>query len=89
MDISGEYARIFRIFRIFRILQLEDFIIAFSKLDNVFRESKDVLKATWLMSFMVWIGCGALFVIFEENNLNWHSCDPSIPPFDMVALIFL
>ena len=84
MDSSGDYARIFRIFRIFRILQLEDFIIAFSKLDNVFRESKDVLKATWLMAFIVWIGCGALFFIFEENNPNWRSCDSSIPTFDMI-----
>jgi hypothetical protein len=82
MDTSGDYARIFRIFRIFRILQLEDFIIAFSKLDNVFRESMDVLKATGLMAFIVWIGCGALFFIFEENNPNWRSCDPSIPLFD-------
>ena len=84
MDASGDFARVFRIFRIFRILQLEDFIIAFSKLDNVFRESKDVLKATGLMAFIVWIGCGALFFIFEENNPNWRSCDPSIPPFDTV-----
>jgi hypothetical protein len=84
MDASGDFARIFRIFRIFRILQLEDFIIAFSKLDNVFRESKDVLKATGLMAFIVWIGCGALFFIFEENNPNWRSCDVSIPPFDTV-----
>ena len=82
MDSSGDFARIFRIFRIFRILQLEDFIIAFSKLDNVFRESKDVLKATGLMAFIVWIGCGALFFIFEENNPNWRSCDPTIPPFN-------
>ena len=59
-----------------------DFIIAFSKLDNVFRESKDVLKATGLMAFIVWIGCGALFFIFEENNPNWRSCDPTIPPFN-------
>ena len=28
------------------ILQMKDFIIAFSKLDNVFRERKGVLKAT-------------------------------------------
>lgn len=79
MDSSGDFARVFRIFRIFRILQLEDFIVAFSKLDNVFRASKDVLKATGLMATIVWVGCGALFYIFEENNPNWRSCDPSIP----------
>jgi hypothetical protein len=79
LDAGGENARIFRIFRIFRILQLEDFIVAFSKLDNVFRASKDVLKATGLMAIIVWISCGALFFIFERDNVNWRSCDPSIP----------
>jgi hypothetical protein len=79
IDTTGDTARVFRIFRIFRILQLEGFIIAFTKLDNVFRASKDVLKATGLMAFIVWIGCGALFFIFEENNPNWRTCDASIP----------
>jgi len=79
--ISGgdDNARIFRIFRIFRILQLEDFVTAFSKLDNVFRASKDILKATGLMALIIWVGCGALFFIFEENNSNWRQCDDSIP----------
>ena len=79
MDAAGDSARIFRIARIFRLLQLEDFITAFSKLDNVFRASKDVLKATGLMALIVWVGCGALFFIFEENNPNWRECDSSIP----------
>ena len=76
---NSDAAMMFRIFRIFRMLQLEDFIVAFSKLDNVFRASKDVFKATGLMALIVWIGCGALFYIFEENNPNWRSCDSSIP----------
>jgi hypothetical protein len=80
LDAGGDNAKIFRIFRIFRILQLEDFVTAFSKLDNVFRASKDVLKATGLMALIIWVGCGALFYIFEENNPNWRECDPSVPP---------
>ena len=76
---SGDGARIFRLFRVFRILQLEDFVTAFSKLDNVFRASKDVLKATGLLAVIIWVGCGALFYIFEENNPNWRSCDDSVP----------
>jgi Ion transport protein len=70
INANGDYAKIFRIFRIFRILQLEDFLTAFSKLDNVFRASKDVLKATGLLALIIWVGCGcgALFCIFEENN---------------------
>jgi hypothetical protein len=77
-SVSGDQAKIFRILRIFRVLQLEDFIIAFSKLDNVFRASKGVLKATGLMAILVWIGAAALFFIFEENNPNFRSCDGSI-----------
>eukprot|EP00527_Entomoneis_sp_CCMP2396_P007171 CAMPEP_0198142330 /NCGR_PEP_ID=MMETSP1443-20131203/5137_1 /TAXON_ID=186043 /ORGANISM="Entomoneis sp., Strain CCMP2396" /LENGTH=1293 /DNA_ID=CAMNT_0043805305 /DNA_START=69 /DNA_END=3950 /DNA_ORIENTATION=+ len=76
---DDDMARIFRIFRIFRILQLEDFVVAFSKLDNVFRASKDVLKATGLLALIIWVGCGALFYIFEENNPNWRECDSSVP----------
>jgi hypothetical protein len=76
---GDDKARIFRIFRIFRILQLEDFVTAFSKLDNVFRASKDVLKATGLMALIIWVGCGALFFIFEEDNPNWRQCADSIP----------
>ena len=76
---GDDNARIFRIFRIFRILQLEDFVTAFSKLDNVFRASKDVLKATGLVALIIWVGCGALFYIFEEDNPNWRQCDDSIP----------
>ncbi|KAL7547165.1 hypothetical protein ACHAWF_010484 [Thalassiosira exigua] len=78
--LNGDEARIFRIFRIFRVLQLEDFVIAFSKLDNVFRASKDVLKATGLMAVIIWVGASALFFIFEENNPNFRQCDDSIPP---------
>lgn len=77
--LDSDAARIFRIFRIFRILQLEDFVTAFRKLDNVFRASKDVLKATGLMAVIIWVGCGALFYIFEENNPNWRTCDDGIP----------
>jgi len=76
---DSDAAMMFRIFRIFRMLQMEDFIVAFSKLDNVFRASKDVFKATGLMALIVWVGCGALFFLFEENNPNWRSCDSSIP----------
>ena len=76
---DDDTARIFRIFRIFRILQLEDFIVAFSKLDNVFRASQNVLKATGLLALIIWVGCGALFYIFEENNPNWRECDSSVP----------
>ena len=79
VDPNSDTAKIFRIFRIFRMLQLEDFIVAFSKLDNVFRASKDVLKATGLLAIIIWVGCAALFYLFEEHNPNWRSCDQSVP----------
>lgn len=77
--LNGDEARIFRVFRIFRLLQLEDFVIAFSKLDNVFRASKDVIKATSLLAIIIWVGSSALFFIFETNNPNFRECDGSIP----------
>ena len=76
---GGDAAMVFRIFRIFRILQLEDFVTAFSKLDNVFRASSDVLKATGLLALIIWVGGGSLFFIFEQNNPNFRECDESIP----------
>ena len=76
---DSQGAMIFRIFRIFRIFQLEDFFTAFSKLDNVFRASKDILKATGLLAIIIWVGCAALFFIFEENNPNWRECDDTVP----------
>jgi len=78
-NLNGNEVQIFRIVRIFRILQLEDFIVAFSKLDNVWRASKDVLKATGLMALIIWVGSSALFFIFEQNNPNFRECDASVP----------
>jgi Ion transport protein len=77
--LNAEGTRIFRVFRVFRLLQLEDFVTAFSKLDNVFRASLDVLRATGLLAMIIWVSCGALFFIFEENNPNWRECNDSIP----------
>lgn len=76
---QGDAVEVFRCFRIFRLLQLEDFVTAFSKLDNVFRASGDVLKATGLLAVIIWVGCAGLFYIFEENNPNWRSCDAPVP----------
>jgi len=79
MSESNDTSTIFRVFRIFRILQLEDFLVGFRKIDNVIRASRDVLKATGLMAVIIWVGCGALFFIFEQSNSNFRECDPSIP----------
>ena len=76
---SSDSVTVFRLFRIFRILQLEHFVVAFTVLDNVFRASRDVLNATGLMALIIWIGCGALFFIFEQDNPNWRSCNDEIP----------
>ncbi|MGH7974642.1 MAG: ion transporter [bacterium] len=65
--------------RIFRILQLEDFIVAFQKLDNVYRASRDAIKATGLMALIIWVGCGALFFIFENDNPNFRECTSAVP----------
>jgi hypothetical protein len=79
VNVSNDQAKIFRIVRVFRLLQLEDFLIAFSKLDNVFRATKDILKATCLMAIIIWVGTSALFFIFEQDNPNFRECDASVP----------
>jgi hypothetical protein len=84
-NLSADDAKVFRILRIFRVLQLEDFLVAFSKLDNVFRASRDVLKATGLLAIIIWVGTSALFFIFEQNNPNFRECDESIPLFGTEA----
>ena len=76
---GGDAAQVFRIFRVVRLLQLEDFITAFSKLDNVFRASMGILKSTILIALIVWIGGGSLFFVFEQNNPNFRECSESIP----------
>jgi len=76
---GGDAAQVFRIFRIVRLLQLEDFITAFSKLDNVFRASMGILKSTVLIALIIWIGGGSLFFVFEHNNPNFRECSDSIP----------
>ena len=79
MDEGGDAAMIFRIFRIVRLLQLEDFITAFSKLDNVFRASMSILKSTILLAVIIWVGGGSLFFILEQNNPNFRECSDWIP----------
>ncbi len=79
MEDGGDAAMIFRIFRIVRLLQLEDFITAFSKLDNVFRASMSILKSTVLLALIIWVGGGSLFYILERNNPNFRECSNSIP----------
>lgn len=53
--------------------------MAFSKLDNVYRASKDILKTTGLLAVMIWIGASALFYLFEQNNPNFRQCDTTVP----------
>ena len=37
------------------------------------------MKATGLMALIIWIGCGAVFFISEQNNPNWRTCSDAIP----------
>ena len=82
---ASDAAAVFRIFRLFRILQLERFMVAFTLLDNVFRASADVLKATGVMALIIWVGGAALFFIFEANNPNYRECDETVPPAECYA----
>ena len=64
---------LFQSFSSVRVLQLEHFCEAFTKLDDVYRESENVLKATGLMALIVWLLSGVLFYLFERDNLNWKA----------------
>ena len=77
-----DMAVIFRVFRLFRVLQLEHFCEAFTKLDDVYRESENVLKATGLMALIVWLLSGVLFYLFEKNNLNWREDSCTVQEFN-------
>ena len=65
-----DMAVVFRVFRLFRVLQLEHFCEAFTKLDDVYRESENVLKATGLMALIVWLLSGVLFYLFERETIS-------------------
>jgi len=82
---ASDAAAVFRIFRLFRILQLERFMTAFTLLDNVFRASGDVLKATGVMALIIWVGGAALFFINEKDNPNYRTCDEAVPPAECFA----
>jgi len=60
-------AAIFRVFRTFRILELENFISAFTMLDDVYHKSKEVLKAAGILALIIWIGGATLFYINEPE----------------------
>ena len=69
-------------------LQLNDFVIVLGKIDNVFRASRDVLKATGLMATIVWVGCGDSIQVHTDPGLlritatlPVRGCAP-IPQFD-------
>jgi len=78
-------AAVIRIFRLFRLLQLERIMTAFTLLDNVFRASASVLKATGLMALIVWLGGAALFFLFERDNPNWRTCDDEVDAAECFA----
>ena len=72
-------AAVFRVFRVFRLLQLEHFVTAFTILDDVWRASKDALKATGLMAAIIWILSAAIYYIAEKDNPNWRKCAEDVP----------
>ena len=41
--------------------------LSYITVGRLYRESKDVLKATGLMVFIVWIGCDALFLSLKKT----------------------
>lgn len=59
-------ASVFRVLRFFRILQLENFVSAFTLLDDVWRISKDTLAATALLAMVLWLGSACILYLTEK-----------------------
>ncbi len=79
----------FRVLRFFSLLQLEIFTSALSQLDDVWRNSKSVLKATGLLAFMVWVAIATMFYLFERENKCVSDAFSSIPSSMYYVAIFL
>jgi len=83
-------AFIFRVFRLLRLLQLEDFLSAFTLLDDAWAQCKDTMVATGFLALLVWVCGGVLFYNFENGNPNFDG-DPfgSLPMSLYYTGIFL
>ena len=66
---------IFRVFRVFRMLELERFVPVFTLLRDVYRKSKDVLKATGILALIIWIGGATLFYVFQPELFEAFECN--------------
>jgi len=80
---------IFRIFRLVRIFELEHFLEAFTLLDDAFRSAKDHLAAAGLLALIIWVGCSALFFIFENGNPEVLGAFANIPDSMCVCCLFV
>lgn len=80
---------IFRLFRIFRILQLENFVSAFTLLDDVWFSAKDSLISTLFLAILVWVVGSCLFYEFEKDNPRMDGAFSSLPASMYYAGIFL
>ena len=49
------------------MLELERFVPAFTLLTDVYRKSKDVLKATGILALIIWVGGATLFYVFQPE----------------------
>ena len=65
------------------MLELERFVPAFTLLRDVYRKSKDVLKATGILALIIWIGGATLFYVFQPELFG------SVPNAMYYTAIFL
>jgi hypothetical protein len=61
------------VLRLFRLLQLERFVTAFTLLDDVWRDSKDVLNTTALLAVILWLTSATLFYLTEQVRIPLYS----------------
>ena len=62
---------------------------AFTKLDDVYRECRDVLKATGLLALIVWVGGATLFYVFEHHHHEQSDAFYNLPDSLYFTAVFL
>merc|ERR1719160_1288762 len=80
---------IFRVIRMFRVLQLEDFISAFTLLDDAWYNCRDSMVACGFMALLVWVCGSVLFYEAEKDNPRMEGAFASLPDSMYYSIIFL
>eukprot|EP00040_Diaphanoeca_grandis_P034117 m.210246 g.210246 ORF g.210246 m.210246 type:complete len:696 (-) comp33068_c2_seq2:238-2325(-) len=69
-DSDESAAAVFRVLRLFRLFHLENFMEAFSLLDDVYRECREILHGTGVVALVIWVGGAVLFQVSNADKIE-------------------